>query len=948
MKLLHTLIIGFFSGTLTLSAQQFEYFNGHKAHAGEVVYKLKTQPALKSAQITPHSSDEAQFSTLLLSVNAQTAVLFPNIPTPDANCKNCVDLSRVYKLTYDPQKISLTRIVSLLRRFSFIEYAEPLYVSEFFFTPNDPKLGTQWYMSLIQLFDAWDVSNGQGSEDVVIGVVDAGTEITHSDLANQIAYNDADPINGIDDDNDGFVDNYYGWNFGLNTNNPNPGAGVRHGTNVAGLCAAEVNNGIGIAGTGFRCKFLPIRIADANGAVVREYEGVIYAALHGCKIINCSWGSTENSQFGKDVVQFATFNCNALVVAAAGNDNWSYVYYPASYPFVLSVSATVQDDTRWVSAPYADGSRAGGNYNYFVNICGPTTGYLSTDINNNYIDVGGGTSFATPIVSGVAGLVKAKFPHYTAAQVGEQVRVNADDIYNRDSNSQYRDRLGKGRVNALKALTNTTSPSIRIDSISSHNLNGSNVFARYDTLEVTLTCTNYLAPISSTVTLALTSSGLSALNSVTVSTMGTLETKTFCFRFRVTQNPSADAQYTFKLAATSSVYNDYEYFYLNFNQANYNFTFGNFAATATGNSTVGIADVQKPSGYGIQYAHQPNMIYDAGLLLATNETATAAQIRGNSNFLNTQIPRLLQSDSTDILIQSGYKTANLAMNINQYIYGWEGIDALIYEYRITNTGTEVRENIRAGIFANWIIGFQQYNSVRYLSDVQCAVISGIDEGGFLVGIMPLHYHESGLFAFDSATEIEEIPSEDALSSQGIWKLLTSTKTTAGIGFDTDAAGNVSTTSWCKIGSIEPQKSDTIRYAIIAGKTFNEIRNTAQILKNRYVTDTASRREILPCCETCKCGGENEDPRREIVATGDVQNAGIQLRQTPHYVELQAQHIGTAHIVVLNSVGVRVSEQHHDFSKSATYIATETFAPGVYSISVHNKNTIQTFKIVITN
>lgn len=931
MKFIFTLSLSIFVCIHSLCAQQFEYFNGHKAHSGEVVYKIKPATTLKSAAIALPDDEQRQFEALLYSTGAQSEQMFPRISAPDADCRNCVDLTRVYRLTYDPHKINLTRIVSLLRRFSFVEYAEPLYVDELLFSPNDTYISSQWFMETIQLFDAWDIANGQGNETVVIGIVDSGTEITHEDLINQVAYNTADPINGIDDDEDGYVDNYYGWDFGMDDNNPNPD-GVIHGTCVAGLASAEVNNDKGIAGSGFRCRFLPVKIADKDGNLVRSYEGVIYAALHGCHIINCSWGGANSySEFAREVVQFATFNCNALVVAAAGNSGNSGIFYPASYPFVLSVAASVQNDTKWEKS----------NFNYFVDVCSPTTDYMTTNTNNRYVDPGGGTSFSSPIVSGIAGLIKAKFPHYTAMQVGEQLRVNADDIYHIGTNGNYGDMLGTGRVNALNALTNTDKPAIRIDSFAMHNTNGNYIFERSDTLEVDLYCTNYLAALPGTTTLFLDGGRLhfEPLDTIEIESMEMLETKKLTFRFKLKHSFNTGAGYHFKLFIRSEAYNDYEFITLHFNPLNYEFEFGNFKATATANGTIGVYNVSAPDNYyGLRYRNQAIMVYDAGLLLATCDTTTAAQIRQNYDYTTLQRPHVLTADSVDLLIESKYKAEKLQLTVDQYIYGWEGVDALIHEYKLTNTGTTALDSIRSGIFADWIIGFKDYNMVRYIDSLQCSVISGIDEGGFLVGVMPLHYHKSSIFAYDTITRIEEIPSQEYFTSAGIWKLLTATKTTAGIGFDNNAVGNVNTSSWNVIGSIAPEETATIRYAIIAGNTFGEVLNTACQLKQRYVTDTST---YIPPCDTCLCDNCTTTPPLP-------RTDRIQLHQHKNSIELSAGKQTQAQLRISSISGAIVEERYHDFAYGTAVFATGNLPRGVYIVTAYNKNEYQTFTIVITN
>ena len=190
-----------------------------------------------------------------------------------------------------------------------VEYAVPVFMYKTFdYTPNDPRLTNQWYVSNIQLPKAWDLS--KGSTDVVIGIVDSGTDWLHEDLAANIWTNPGEiPNNGIDDDKNGKIDDVRGWDLVGNVNqnqiaigqyaedndprNTGSGSTNTHGTHVAGCASAVADNGKGIAGPGFKCKLMPVKCAtDQNGiaGIFRGYEGITYAANNGAKIINCSWG----------------------------------------------------------------------------------------------------------------------------------------------------------------------------------------------------------------------------------------------------------------------------------------------------------------------------------------------------------------------------------------------------------------------------------------------------------------------------------------------------------------------------------------------------------------------------------------------------------------------------------------------------------------------------------
>ncbi len=121
-------------------------------------------------------------------------------------------------------------------------------------------------------------------------MVDTGVQLDHEDLRENSYLNLLDPINQIDDDMDGLVDNYYGWDFADNDSDPTSDQN-QHGNLVAGVSSARTNNGIGLAGTGFNAKFMPVKAFSSQGNAFKGYEAMVYAAENGCKVINLSWGA---------------------------------------------------------------------------------------------------------------------------------------------------------------------------------------------------------------------------------------------------------------------------------------------------------------------------------------------------------------------------------------------------------------------------------------------------------------------------------------------------------------------------------------------------------------------------------------------------------------------------------------------------------------------------------
>jgi len=361
-----------------------------------------------------------------------------------------------------------------------LEYAEPKYTHKLYLTPNDPSITNQnAWLTKINAFNAWNTSTGD--TNVVIGTVDSGTDIDHPDLVGNLKINYAQPVNGIDDDNDGYIDNYRGWDMSENDNNANVD-NSDHGSHVSGCAAAVSNNGIGVASAGFKCKFLPVKCAKQTSttSIDNGYEGIVYAANHGCNIINCSWGGGSAGKTGLDAVTYATINKNCLVMAAAGNDNADITGYPAGYQYVTSVATTNNSD---IKASFS-------TYNYTVDVSAPGNNIYATLYDNAYGN-NSGTSMATPIAAGAAALIKSVSPTYTGLQIGEQLRVTCSNIYNISFNVNYINKMGKGRINMGNSLTQSV-PSVRMEPINITDGND-NAFVALDTLKIAGNFLNYLA-----------------------------------------------------------------------------------------------------------------------------------------------------------------------------------------------------------------------------------------------------------------------------------------------------------------------------------------------------------------------------------------------------------------------------------------------------------------------
>ncbi|RUS47880.1 S8 family serine peptidase [Cohnella sp. AR92] len=304
-------------------------------------------------------------------------------------------------------KADMDKAIAALKKDPNVLYAEPDSKVRIASLPNDPRFGEQWglhnegqpadgdmvddvFVDGVKLYgtvdtdinapEAWDIS--QGSDSVVVAVLDTGIDIAHPDLTNNIWVNKREiPGNGLDDDRNGFVDDVHGWDF-YNKDNSLFDAwdGDIHGTQVAGILAASANNGIGIAGTAPKVKVLPLKVIgpDGTGYVSDIIQAIQYAEQAGAQVANLSWVTSVPSVALKEAIEASPL----LFVAAAGNDLGNGTsnavrdldripVYPAAYDSdnILSVGAmSFYKQLMWYS-----------NYGKeTVDVAAPGTSILST------------------------------------------------------------------------------------------------------------------------------------------------------------------------------------------------------------------------------------------------------------------------------------------------------------------------------------------------------------------------------------------------------------------------------------------------------------------------------------------------------------------------------------------------------------------------------------------
>ncbi len=418
-------------------------------------------------QIMGQGSGQSSLNALMVAYGVRETRQLFNVVSVSS------ELSQIHILQVLPGS-DLESFIKALSDDPNVDWAEPDYLAyPAATTPNDPKFPDQWGLTQIEAPEAWDLTTGAAT--VSIAIIDSGIEFTHPDLSGQIWINPGEIAgNGIDDDNNGHVDDIHGWDFVNSDNDPSDDHG--HGTQVAGIAAAATNNSLGIAGVCWNCTIMPVKVMQASG--VANYSdiaaGVIYAAKKGAKVINISLGGYSDSSTLQAAIQTAVNTYGAVVVAGAGNDNLETPFYPAAYDEVLAVGGTDRTD-----------AKAGlSNYGAWVDVSAPALDITTTFLGGDYGPVNG-TSFASPFVAGLAGLLRSQNSDWDEALVRAQIGHTADDI---DSlNPGFEGLLGTGRVNAETAVTIAPHPILEIASTGSNgDEQGKPTPGESATLEITI------------------------------------------------------------------------------------------------------------------------------------------------------------------------------------------------------------------------------------------------------------------------------------------------------------------------------------------------------------------------------------------------------------------------------------------------------------------------------
>ena len=846
------------------------------------------------------------------------------------------DLSLIYQLVYS-NNYTVEQAANKLIATGKLAYAEAKYIHKLHLSVNDPSAATQQsFLTKINAYNAWDTETGD--TNVVIGIVDSGTDIDHPDLVANLKRNYADPVNGIDDDNDGYIDNFQGWDVSENDNNPNVDAS-NHGSHVSGCAAASTNNAIGVASPGFNCKFLPVKCANATStnAINNGYEGITYAADHGCQIINCSWGGGFFSQLGQDVINYATINKNALVLASAGNDNVDAASYPAAFQYVTSVAATLNSDTK---ATFS-------NYNYSVDVSAPGNNIYSTVSNNTYMTMSG-TSMSSPIAAGAAGIIKSHFPSYNALQVGEQLRVTCDDIYGLATNNNYKGRLGKGRINMANSLTQVR-PSVRMSPINFAD-NNDNAFVAGDTIRISGDFMNYLAPTTNcTVTLSAQTNP-TYVNIIgptyTIGALGTLATtNNNSAPFKVIINPAAppNSVVLFRLSYADGTYTDFQTFELIVNVDYINVTINDVKTTITSKGRSCYNGDGQTQGLGFVY-RDSSLAYECGLMIGTSTTKVVNTVRNTTATPDDDFSSMVRVGIDNPTVISDFDlsgkfndnnaiaSAKLNIEVKHRSFTWNApgdMNYVMVQYNIKNTSGAALNNMYAGIFTDWDI--QNYSANR--SDQNAALKLGYSYATtstqLYAGVKVLSNTPFNMYAADNITGGGGgINLADGYDTAEKYQTMSTTRTQAGLtGAGNDVINIVSTGPF----NVAAGDSVVVAFALIGGEDLNELETGAANAQIRYdaafptITAVNQAQSLSPSFDVYPNPAQGNATFNINLATSD-----------------------KVKISVYDVNGKLVKQIHHKFTSGFNHVqvSTDDLPAGLYNCELTGNNLILNKKLSV--
>lgn len=848
-------------------------------------------------------------------------------------------LLRTYILTLQKNNVSPIMCEKIYRSCGDIEWAEPYYLQQVQgeFIPNDSLINDQLMYKKLQAFEAWDIY--KGDTNVIIGISDSGVLQSHEDYEKTLYINRKEiPGNSIDDDGNGYLDDWNGVNFAFRDDTTDPGNTKNtlngHGTGTAGIASATVNNTKGCAGVGFNSRFVPMKTMPNNlNGIVYGYQSIMYAAQNGMKVVNLSWGGGPNSCVAQSVIDYAIAN-NLAVVAAAGNTGNSSPFYPAAYKGVLGVGVTEPNDT--ISDMSAFGSH--------LDIFAPGNQTWTTADEGNYIKFCC-TSGAAPIISGAVALVRGKYPELTPEQALEHTRLSTDNIESYNAHkSKYR-RMIPGRINLYKAISRNPFdlPSIRPESWTFTV--GGKVKARIienDTVALSVIVKNYLGKAQdlrfSLSTSEDTAEVVQILDSVT--TRSTIEQNALLtiegFRFLVKKSSNAPLFLRIDIhgkGETHSLYQDF--FLLPCTPFEKHTTWSNnvISFSLADNARIGYAEPSSGTGgIGYRYKDYCNLLFEGGLMATEQSTKKVVNcVRTGFGYNNDfrsikpfygEKPNESINDDNNVV-----DSLRLGLEFTQKLLPPKDSESLVYIETIAkNISGRDLNDVAMGYFLDIDIGtYADSNTVNLLPE---AVPSWLQHAaGAMVIERVGDYPHVGIlsFSFDKTATIQSAGLNNVSTYDGAgftreYKIQT---LNSGTTMMWNGVGDVSAVSGIKFNGTW-KNGETREMVTVFGAEMSRGKLAEQLRKFTDTTITAS--------------GTNSAPLLSIFPNPAGDMLTMDMRSSPT----------VANVVVYSLLGTRVIERTMNIAHLSRYtLSLRELAEGMYMVVVSTKYGSATAPLIIS-
>jgi subtilisin family serine protease len=424
-----------------------------------------------------------------------------------------------------------------------IEYAEPEYLMPIYRTPNDPSTGSQWFLTKVEAYEAWDlIPETPDNPDMIVAILDTGVQWNHPDLTDQIWINPGEDLDGngamapgttpgelfernnVDDDDNEYVDDFYGYDWvdgptgcaageDCNTEDNNPMDFEGHGTHCSGLAAAATDNAVGIASVAWDSRIMCLRVgyaaSDGGGYVIPSAvaNAIEYAYHNGASIISMSFGGSASGRTWAN----AAWSAGCICFHAAGNDNIANQDQLDRATGMVSVASSTSNDCK----------SGFSNYGSWIDVIAPGSSMYSTVpvFQGSYATLDG-TSMACPTAASVTALLWWNNPELSNAEIRTRLLATTDNIYHLGCNSSYEAemQLGVGRVNAYNALAEIFQATyVELDDVVLRDSGADGRYLEGENIEVVLdySVTGFNSTGVGTMTISSDDPGLNIVNAVT-------------------------------------------------------------------------------------------------------------------------------------------------------------------------------------------------------------------------------------------------------------------------------------------------------------------------------------------------------------------------------------------------------------------------------------------------